>query len=536
MKIISTLLLTVLLLTALNAGSQNDVIIPKPQKLVSGKGEFRLDRTTAYRSDTPLSQNALSYLQKHLQRSSSYTLRSSRTGAALRFHYNPGSVKRAEGYRLQIEQEEVLIEARDSAGFFYGTISLLQLMEPAIWGEKTGKKQWSLPVCTIEDYPRFKWRGMMLDCSRNFFSKTYIKKFIDRMAQYKLNRFHWHLTDDEGWRIEIRHYPLLTKIGARRGPGTKLPFSTYPAMRGPRNRVQSGYYSQRDIHEIVAYAKVRSIEILPEIDIPGHAKAAVTAYPGLLLDPRDRSRYRSVQRISNNTINPGMKSSYIFMENVIAEVSALFPFGYIHLGGDEVPKGAWRNSPAVTRLMHEKGLKSRRDVQNYFFGRMDRILAKHGKKLAAWQEVIEGKPKLRKSSLIMAWKSPKAGIAAAGRHYPTIMAPVQYLYFDQQYVRAKQEPGHTWSTPVSLQKVYSFHPLAGAGPSASYIRGVHACLWSETLLNERIADYLAWPRALALSEAAWTEEKVRNWSDFRHRVYGRGLQRLKVQHIHYRKP
>ncbi len=370
---------------------------------------------------------------------------------------------------------------------------------------------------------------MMLDVSRNFFGVTYVKKFIDRMAQYKLNRFHWHLTDDEGWRIEIKHYPLLTKVGAVRGPDTKLPFTIFPAMRGPKNRVQRGFYTQSQIRDIVAYARGRCIEVLPEIDIPGHAKAALVSYPKLLTDPKDTSRYRSVQRVANNTLNPALESTYRFLDGVIAEVAALFPFGYIHLGGDEVPKGAWEHSPAVKALMQKHHLKSRREVQNYFFARVDTILAKHGKKMVAWQEVLKGRPKLRKEDIVMAWKSPQAGYKAVKRHRKTIMAPVHYLYFDQQYTRSKHEPGHTWSTPVSTRKTYSFDP--GSSP---YLIGVHACLWSETLLNEKIADYLAWPRALALAEVAWSSPKQKNWVDFKRRMKVHALPRLKLQGVHCR--
>ena len=305
-----------------------DVIIPKPQKAVQGKGAFTLTKETKYTSNTRLSQNAINYLQNHLKRNAGYTLKSAKHPKinTLRFRYNPKKIKRSEAYKLQINAQNISIEARDSAGFFYAVVSLMQLMDPLVWNSISKKKQksWSLSTCTIEDYPRYRWRGMMLDSSRNFFSKAYIKKFIDRMAQVKLNRFHWHLTDDEGWRIEIKKYPRLTKVGAKRGPGTKMPFSMFPAMRGPKNRVQSGYYTQRDIREIVAYAKARSIEILPEIDMPGHAKAAMVAYPKILQDPKDKSRYRSVQKVSNNTINPGLESTYVFLENVIKEVSALY--------------------------------------------------------------------------------------------------------------------------------------------------------------------------------------------------------------------
>ncbi len=522
---------TTLLLTAEN---RINIIIPKPQKLLPGNGTFPITKQTRYLSDTSLSKNAIIYLQRHLKQNAGYMLKTGKTlkNNSIYFHYDPVKIKKSEAYRLHIKKEKVTIEARDQAGFFYAIVSLMQLMDPAIWerpGSSRGKKSWHIPSCTIEDYPRFKWRGMMLDTSRNFFSKAYIKKFIDRMAQHKLNRFHWHLTDDEGWRIQIKHYPLLTKIGAYRGPGTKLPFSTYPALRGSKNKIQSGYYTQNDIREIVTYAKARSIEILPEIDIPGHAKAAITAYPKILQDPKDKSRYRSVQKVSNNTINPGIESSYIFLENIILEVSRLFPFTYIHLGGDEVPKGAWEKSPAVNKLMQKKGLKNAKEVQDYFFTRLDNILAKHHRKMVAWQEVTDGKAKLRQNNIFMAWKSQKAGKKLIRQHHNVIMAPVQYLYFDQQYIRNKKEPGHTWSTPVSTKKTYSFDP-----GNSSYIYGVEACLWSETLLNEKIADYLAWPRILALSELAWTEQKKRNWKEFQKRASDSGLKRLKVQGVHYR--
>ncbi len=516
------------------AGNSTNVIIPKPQKLLSGNGKFLLTKQTLYFSDTSLSQNAIEYLQGQLKQNAGYLLKKGIASQdnTIHFHHDTKNIRKPEGYKLYIKKKQIIIEAGDKAGFFYAVVSLMQLMGPNIWGRSGSsreEKNWDIPSCTIEDYPRFKWRGMMLDTSRNFFSTAYIKKFIDRMAQHKLNRFHWHLTDDEGWRIQIKSYPLLTNIGASRGPGTKLPFSTYPAMRGPKNKLQSGYYTQDDIMDIVAYAKVRSIEILPEIDMPGHAKAAIVAYPKLLQDPKDKSHYSSVQKVSNNAIDPGMESTYTFLESVILEVSGLFPFGYIHLGGDEIPKGAWEKSPAVHNLMQEKGLKNTKEVQNYFFTRLDKILAKHHRKMIAWQEVTEGKSKLRRNDIIMAWKSSKAGNRMIKQHRNVIMAPVQYLYFDQQYTRSKKEPGHTWSTPVSTQKTYTFDP-----GNSSYIRGVQACLWSETLLNEKIADYLAWPRAFALSEVAWTEQENRKWKEFQERASHEGLERLKVQGVHYR--
>jgi len=534
-KIYIFLLLFLFTSSILLANSPVDAIIPKPQKIMQRKGSFLLHKNIKYCSNTALSKNALGYLQDHLRYSSGYTLSKAdkSKNCQLHFQYNTKKVKKTEAYLLDISTDKINIMAKDKAGFFYAMVSLMQLMESDIWEIKPlkrKKKTWAIPSCNIEDYPRFKWRGMMLDTSRNFFSKTYVKKFIDRMAQVKLNRFHWHLSDDEGWRVEIKKYPKLTQVGARRGPGTKLPFSTYPAMRGPKNKLQSGYYSQKDIKEIVAYAKVRSIEILPEIDMPGHAKAAIVSYPELLEDPQDKSKYRSVQKIRNNAVNPALESTYVFLDHVIAELSTLFPFGYIHIGGDEVPSGAWKKSPAIKVLMSKKYLKNRREVQNYFFTRLDKILAKHQRKMIGWQEVAKKRPTLRSQNIFMAWKSPKDAKRLIKQKRHVIMTSVQYLYFDQQYKRNKKEPGHTWSTPVSTQKSYSFTPI-----NAHYVTGIEACLWSETLLNEKIADYLAWPRMFALAEAAWTAQHKRVWKNFQKRLSKHGLERLKKQGVDYRK-
>ncbi len=531
-----SIFLSLLLLSSSFAQHPADLIIPKPQSIQNLQGEFSLNTQTAYCSDSLLANNALNYLQSHLKQSSRYTLQKGSCGGGntIRFEYAQSKFPKQEAYRLHIESRSVTITAGDEAGFFYGIISMMQLMDAAIWQTTSlpnAPRSWLLPACIIEDYPRFEWRGMMLDSARNFFEVSYIKKFIDRMAQYKLNRFHWHLSDDEGWRIEITHYPLLTQIGAKRGDGTKLPYSAFPTMKGAKRGVESGYYSQQEIREIVAYAKARSIEILPEIDLPAHSKAAVTAYPDLLLDPLDTSEFRSVQQISDNTINPALQSSYIFIDQVISELARLFPFGYIHIGGDEIPKGAWQKSPAVAKLIQKEGLKSLNDVKGYFFERVDEILAKHHRTMIAWEEASGVKAKLRNKTQFMAWKSPKSGEKLVQKSRQVILTPVQYLYFDQQYITDKKEPGHTWSSPVSTQKVYSFGSVA----NPPYLKGVQASLWSERLFSEKIADYMVWPRALALSEIAWSDKKRLDWEDFKIRAYSYGIERLMVQKINFRK-
>ena len=516
------------------AQSYQHTIIPEPVHFKKLQGDFNLSLKSGYRLDSDLAQNGLEYLQEHLLQTSGFTLHQDGTHNIV---YALDTTLQDEAYNLSVQAQKIHIKANSSSGFFYATVTLMQLMNPKIWSlDKVGKVSWKIPAVMIHDTPRFKWRGLMLDSSRNFFSVQYIKKFIDRMAQHKLNVFHWHLTDDEGWRIEIKHYPLLTQIGAVRGPGTKLPFSFYPAMRGPKENVQKGFYTQEEIKDVVAYAAKRAVNILPEIDVPAHAKAAVTAYPELLQDPDDTSKYTSVQRVSNNTIDPGLKSSYIFLAHVIEEVTALFPFEYIHLGGDEVPKKAWSGSAAVNRLKKEYHLKNSTDVQAYFFSEMDKILAQHHRKLVAWQEANRVESQLRAESLFMAWKGDGLGVKIANTQHNVLFVPAQFLYFDQQYIRSKNEYGHTWAGPTDTKEVYSYQPLHPKilKQNRAYVKGVHACLWSERAPNEKVADYLVWPRALALSEVAWTPQKSRNWRYFQQKMQNGGLQRLYCQKVYYR--
>jgi len=533
-----TILLLLLVLTPTLLTAQNNPILPKPLSYESHTGAFTLTDKITYSSNTPLANNALHYLLHQLERNAHYTLKQAPKGMPAQLTYLYRSGLDGETYTLEVKPHNILINASSTSGFFYGTISLMQLMDANIWGQEKvihPKSLWSIKSCYVTDAPYYKWRGMMLDSARNFFSKAYVKKFIDRMAQHKLNVFHWHLTDDEGWRIEIKKYPLLTEIGAQRGPGTKLPFSLYPTMRGPKEKVQKGFYTQEDIKEIVAYAEKRSVHILPEIDIPAHAKAAVISYPELLQDPNDRSNYISVQKVSNNTIDPGLKSSYIFLEDVIEEVVTLFPYKYIHLGGDEVPKGAWKGSPSVKKLMQKEHLKNSNEVQAYFFSKMDKILKKHHRNLIGWQEIQRNHNQLRDETIIMAWRGDGKGIKSIKHKKNVIFAPAQFLYFDQQYVKEKGALGHTWAGPTNTKEVYSYQPLHTPISSQvkQYVKGIHAVLWSEHALNENIADYLVWPRALALSEVAWSSPNTRVWLEFQKRMTQYALPRLEVQNINY---
>jgi len=512
-----------------------NTIIPQPYLYEAKQGTFTLTPKSSYLSATPLSNNAIEYLQEHLSTPLKQT--TERQTTALFFLYN--KTLSSESYTLKVTDIDITIEASDSAGFFYAVVSLMQLMDVEIWSDTNKNIQtWHIPAVYIEDHPQFAWRGMMLDVARTFYSVEYVKKFIDRMAQLKLNRFHWHLSDDEGWRIEIKRYPLLTQVGGSRGPGTLLPFSTFPTMKGPKNSLEMGYYTQEEIKEVVAYAAKRSIQILPEIDVPAHSKAAVISYPLLLQNPKDTSRYTSVQKVSNNTIDAGLESSYVFLEHVVSELATLFPFEYIHLGGDEIPKGAWKASPSVQKLMREEGLKSTKSVQGYFFTRADAILEKHHRKLIAWQEILTYGATLRDETIVMSWRDNGAEKSALNAGKKLVASSAKYLYFDQQYRKDKKEPGHTWAGPTDTKEMYSYNPplkKTNLTDREGFL-GVHGCLWSERAPNEETADYLVWPRLFALSEVAWSNSQNREWKNLKKRILKTGLKRLDAQNIHYRTP
>ena len=538
MKFLSLFLL--FLLSTLQAISLEHSIIPAPLSYIEKQGHFTLSTSTHYYQDTPLANQAVEYLNHHLLNVSNYTLHiTDKTRASVIFIYN--KKLKEEAYTLSVTPKSIKVLASSQAGFFYGVMTLMQLMNPEIWSPiqlRTVDQTWTVDACSVDDLPRFAWRGMMLDSARHFFSVPYVKKFIDRMAQDKLNRFHWHLSDDEGWRIEIKRYPLLTKVGATRGPNSKLPYSLFPTLPGPKDKPYTGYYTQTQIKDIVAYAKKRSVEILPEIDLPAHAKAATVAYPHLLLNPKDSSDYRSVQKVHNNTIDAGLESSYQFIDGLIEELTTLFPYPYIHMGGDEVPSGAWVGSPSVKLLMKTYNLQNSSEVQGYFFQRVDAILAKHNRTLIAWQEAKRNNSQLRKETVFIAWRGNKSVKRLLKSTNNLLLAPATYFYYDQQYVKVKGELGHTWAGPTDTKELYSYQTqqLKGLASSKSAIYGLHSCLWSEHAHSEAIADYLVWPRALAFSELAWSPVDGLDWNNFEQRIDASALRRLEMQNVQYRKP
>ena len=492
-------------------------IVPQPTTINYNSSLFTLTKTTQIYSDNTLSKDAIEYFKNHIERNSNFILSKRldvRDNAIL---YLRDKSLKGEAYRIDIDEKNIFLRAGTKEGFFYATISVMHLTSLKIWQKielKHKKKIWKFKGVSISDAPRFKWRGFMLDSSRNFFTKEYIELVIDRMAMYKLNLFHWHLSDDEAWRIEIKRYPRLISIGSNRGDGTKLPFHMFPTMRGEKRGVQSGYYTQEDIKEIVAYAKKRGVQILPEIDIPAHSKAAVISYPELLQIANDESHYKSVQGVKNNTIDAGLNSSYLFYENVFKEIVQLFPFEYIHIGGDEIPKGAWRKSKAVSKLMQRNNYTTLKEVKKHFVRKIERILYKYDKKMIGWEEILFDIS--RDESMIISWKGSKSALRAIKQKRRLILSPATVLYLDAKQSSKHGEIGAGWAGINSVKEIYTYKALDNrvSKKDYKYIYGVEACLWSERLFNESIADYMTWPRLFAFSELAWSSKK-RGWKQFR---------------------
>jgi hexosaminidase len=432
-----------------------------------------------------------------------------------------------EGYILEISPAGVIARASHRAGFIHAAYTLLQLAPE-------GPDE-AIPCGRIVDAPEHSWRGLMLDSARRHYAVPWIETLVEQMARHKLNVLHWHLTDDEGWRLAIEAYPRLAEVGGRRGPGTSLPHDQIPGVRAAdRGQVHEGTYSRGDVRRIVDFARARGVTVVPEIDVPGHAKAAITAYPELLQDPADPGDYRSAQRVRHNAVDPGLDSTYAVLDAVIAEVVGLFPDSpYVHLGGDEVPPGAWTGSPAAQRRAGRLGLGSVRDLHGVFFQRMEAMVAARGRRLMGWQEVATGPgPPRRPGGAIIAWSDVPAALEAArSQGLAVVLAPASHLYFDARYVDVPGEPGHTWAGATDAREVYAYRP-----PDAGDVEvlGLEACLWSERIADEAEAERMLWPRTAAFAEVAWSPPEGRSWAAFEPRIR-RHLVRLEAQGVRSRR-
>jgi len=443
-----------------------------------------------------------------------------RAGAPIRLKIDP-TLKTLgdEGYRLSVKASEVNITAARPAGVFYGIQTLRQMIH---------KDFPDIPCVEIEDQPRFSWRGIHLDVARNFQPKPFILKYLDQLAFHKFNVFHWHLTDDQGWRIEIKKYPKLTEIGSKR-KDTMTRFDP-PEYTGVPSE---GFYTQDDIREIVEYAKARFIRVVPEIEMPGHAQAAIAAYPAL--GNSGNPVEVAVQYGVLNEIFNVDDSTIRFLQDVLAEVITLFPGQFIHVGGDEVPKEAWKNSPRAQALMRQRGLKNEAELQSWFIRQMDRWLDRHGRRLIGWDEILEGG--LAPGATVMSWRGMDGGIAAAKAGHDVVMAPTSYTYFDyyQSRDRATEPIGIGGYLP--LRTVYAFEPIPPelTATEARRILGGQGQIWTEYIRAPEHVEYMTWPRGCALAEVLWSPSDARDYPDFRARL-GVHLQRLKAMKINFREP
>ena len=511
------------------AGKPAIAIIPQPVSMLTGSGSFTLPANLSIVTDNnPEIKRIAGFLSNILTTATGNPVTvkegSGNTSQSIFLYVIGDKSIPKEGYRLRVESQGISITGGDPAGLFYGVQTLLQLLPKEIEGGKKVQQEWTIPAITIVDQPRFGWRGLMLDVSRHFFTKEQVKDFIDQMVKYKFNLLHLHLTDDQGWRIEIKSLPKLTEVGAWRvdKTGTFGGFSD-PLPNEPRN--YGGFYTQEDIKEIVQYAKDRFVNILPEVDIPGHSLAAIASYPELTSTPGTYA-VNSGEKLMvwpgggqhfygliDNSLCPAKENVYVFLDKVFTELAQLFPFEYIHMGGDETARNFWEKSPDIKELMKKEKLKDLNEVQSYFVKRVEKIINSKGKKLIGWDEILEGG--LAPNAAVMSWRGMKGGVEAAKQGHEVVMSPTDFAYLDYMQGDAALEPP-VYAT-LRLKKAYSFEPVPD-GVNASLIKGGQANLWTEQVYNTRHLQYMVWPRAFAISEALWSPKDKKNWNDFVSRV------------------
>ncbi len=517
-------------------------IVPLPLHMTERAGAFRLSETTTIAASgaaRTVGQQLACALAPALGFAPALAAASSLGGNVISLQLDAALADRLgpEGYLLAVSEDRVEISAAEPAGLFYGTQTLRQLLPPDVFRQAAvSSAAWELPCVEIEDRPRFGWRGAMLDTVRHFMPKSFVKKFIDLLALHKLNRFHWHLTDDQGWRIEIKQYPRLTEVGAWR----KQTVSGHWRRNEPNTydgKPHGGFYTQADIAEIVAYAADRCITVVPEIEMPGHAQAAIAAYPELgntdVLPP-EPLEVSPDWGVNVHVFNAN-EGTILFLQGVLDEVLALFPSQYIHVGGDECPKREWHESPAAQARMQELGLADEEELQSYFIRRMDDYLVQRGRRLVGWDEILEGG--LAPNAIVMSWRGEAGGIAAAQAGHDVIMASNRYTYFD--YLQSEDRDAEPLGIGgfISLEKAYSFEPIPPelTPEQGRHIIGGQGQLWTEYIADPRHLEYMAFPRLVALAESVWTPAERKNYADFRGRL-STHLQRLDILDVNYRKP
>lgn len=479
-------------------------ILPMPSHIESQKGKFTLDNSSGITFDESFKVSA-TFLKDFIEKGSSLQLKQNN---AITF-VKDDSITNNEGYQLTVSPDQIEIKAKTDQGAFYAVQTLRQLLPADFENNTFSQKSVSIRCVTINDSPKFKYRGMHLDVGRHFFSVEFIKKYIDAIAMLKMNTFHWHLTEDQGWRIEIKKYPKLQEIAAFRDQ--TLVGSYNADQKQFDGKRYGGFYTQEEIKDVVAYAQTRHVTLIPEIEMPGHAQAAISAYPELGCTG-EQIKVAETWGVFDD-IYCSKEETFEFLENVLDEVLELFPSEYIHIGGDEAPKTHWEKCSYCQQRIKDEGLKDEHELQNYFITRIEKYLNSKGRQIIGWDEILEGG--LAPNATVMSWRGIEGAEEAAKQHHNVIMTPTSHSYFDYYQSDNADEPLAIGGF-LSLEKVYSFNPIPEelSEAEAKYILGAQGNLWTEYIPNENQVEYMVFPRMIAMSEVVWSSTENKNYPNF----------------------
>jgi len=524
--------LSLFFLLCVQAISAQYNIIPKPQKMVAGKGVFVFNQCTYLQFDSSNKelQWAVAPLLQKLKKAANFQLtnpincnRSNLVSVVL-----DSTFINKEGYQLIVNPSQVLIRAQQPAGVFYAVQTLLQLLPVQIESNQyTPNIKWQVPAVTIEDEPRFSYRGQMLDVARHFMHVDSVKRFIDLLAKQKTNHFHWHLTDSQGWRFESKKWAKLNTISAYR-KGTPLN-TTYDYASRPNDTLYGGYYTQQQMREVVQYAAERFITVVPEIEMPAHSRSVLAAYPQLACVDSNGNAFPYPAQIQDEYCTK--EETFTFLQHILNEVMDVFPSPYLHIAGDEAAKEAWKKCPHDQQRMKEEGVENVEELQSYFVKRIAAFVQSKGRKAIGWDEIMQGG--LAPGTVVMSWTGMENGKEAAQQSHSVIMTPGNYCYFDHYQSGAHGEP-LAWGGLTTLEKVYSFDPVPEGlnADAAQYILGTQGNLWTEFIATASKAEYMMFPRTIALAEVAWTNSALKDFDDFRNRLIPY-LQRLDANNVNY---
>lgn len=525
---VKSLFFSLLLCTTLSFAQEVN-IIPQPVKVVRNPGNFVITSQTSLVLTNKEDNATAAFLNGYISQYYGFVLPIAKNASKNYIKLtSQKSIKglKSEGYTFKSDKNGVEIHGNAAIGTFYGMQTLIQLLPV----EKS--KSLAIAAVEVQDEPRFEYRGAMLDVGRHYFPVAFVKKYIDYLALHKLNYFHWHLTEDQGWRIEIKKYPKLTEIGSKRNGSI---IGSYPG-KGSDNTPEGGFYTQEEVKDIVKYASDRFITVIPEIEMPGHGSAAIAAYPELSCFPNEKTQLadnmisaKSKQEMANgrnkivqetwgvhSDVYIPSEYTFKFLQDVIDEVIVLFPSKYIHVGGDEAPKDAWKRSEFCQQLIKEKGLKDEHGLQSYFIQRMEKYINGKGRTLIGWDEILEGG--LAPNAVVMSWRGEEGGIAAAKQNHQVIMTPGSHVYLDHS--QTKNEKEVTIGGYLPIETVYAYEPIPKElnEQQAKYVLGAQGNVWTEYMANPAKVEYMIFPRLSALSEVLWSPKENKNWTEFQTKI------------------